>query len=46
MDGVLNCSGEGWLMITGVVMIYGVLALAGAALIKHLFFADRGRAVV
>ena len=31
MDGVLNCSGDGWLMITGVVMIYGVLALAGAA---------------
>jgi hypothetical protein len=46
MDGVLNCSGEGWLMITGVVMIYGVLALAGAALIKHLFFAERSRAAV
>ena len=44
MDGVLNCSGDGWLMITGVVMIYGVLALAGAALIKHLFSADRSRA--
>ena len=43
MDGVLNCSGDGWLMITGVVMIYGVLALAGAALIKHLFFADYSR---
>ena len=46
MDGVLNCSGEGWLMITGVVMIYGVLALAGAALIKYLFFAERSRATV
>ena len=43
MDGVLNCSDGGWLMITGVVMIYGVLALAGAALIKHLFFADHSR---
>ena len=46
MDAVLNCSGDGWLMITGVVMIYGVLALAGAALIKHLFFADHSSAAV
>jgi hypothetical protein len=46
MDGVLNCSGDGWLMIAGVVMIYSVLALAGAALIKHLFFADRPTAAV
>jgi hypothetical protein len=46
MDAVLNCSGDGWLMITGVVMIYGVLALAGAALIKYLFFAERSRATV
>ena len=46
MDGVLNCSGDGWLMIAGVVMIYGVLALGGAALIKNLFFADRSRVAV
>jgi len=46
MDGVLNCSGDGWLMIAGVVMIYGVLALAGAALIKNLFFADRSTVAV
>jgi hypothetical protein len=46
MDGVLNCSGDGSLMIAGVVMIYGALALAGAALIKHLFFADHSRAAV
>jgi hypothetical protein len=46
MDGVLNCSADGWLMTAGVVMIYGVLALAGAALIKQLFFADRSRAAV
>jgi hypothetical protein len=44
MDSVLNCSDDGWLMITGVVMVYGMLALAGAALIKDLFFADRSRA--
>jgi len=41
MDGLVNCSGDGWLMTTGVVLIYGVLALAGAALIKHLFVPDR-----
>ena len=46
MEGVLNCSGDGWLMITGLVLIYGVLALAGAALIKHLFLADRSSAAV
>jgi hypothetical protein len=46
MDSVLNCTGDGWLMIAGVVLIYGVLALAGAALIKDLFFAGRGRAAV
>jgi hypothetical protein len=42
----VECSGDGWLMIAGVVMIYGVLALAGAAVIKHLFFADLSRAAV
>ena len=46
MDGVLNCSGDGWRMIAGVVMIYGVLALASAALIKYLFSADRSRAAL
>lgn len=40
MDSALNCTGDGWLMTAGVVLIYGVLALAGAALIKHLFVAD------
>jgi len=44
-DSVLNCGGGGWLMLAGGVVIYGVLALAGAALIKHLFFADRITAV-
>lgn len=41
MDTVLNCADNGWVMIAGVVLTYGVLALAGAALIKHLFFAHR-----
>ena len=44
LDNVLNCSAGGWFMIAGSVVIYGVLALAGAALIKHLFFADPFRA--
>jgi hypothetical protein len=43
MDSVLNCTGDGWLMITGIVLIYGVLALAGAALVEHLFVADHSR---
>jgi hypothetical protein len=29
-------------MIAAGITTYGVLALAGAALIKHLFFAKRG----
>ena len=44
LDNVLNCSAGGWLMLAGSVVIYGVLALAAAVLIKHLFFADRSRA--
>jgi hypothetical protein len=41
MDSVLNCGANGWLMIAAGVVTYGVLALAGAALVKYLFFADR-----
>jgi hypothetical protein len=44
LDNVLNCSAGGWLMLAGSIVIYGVLALAAAVLIKHLFFADRSRA--
>jgi len=44
MDGVLNCGANGWLMIAGSVVTYGALALAGAALIKYLFFANRSGA--
>jgi hypothetical protein len=46
MDGGLNCSGDGWLMIAGVVMTYGVLALAGAALIKYLLSSDHSTIAV
>ena len=41
MDSVLNCGANGWLMIAAGVLTYGLLALAGAALVKYLFFADR-----
>jgi hypothetical protein len=41
MNGVLECSSNGWLMIASGVAIYGLLALAGAALVKYLFFGSR-----
>jgi hypothetical protein len=41
MDSVLNCGANGWLMVAGGVVTYGVLALVGAALVKYLFFANR-----
>ena len=44
MDSILNCSTNEWLVIASVVLIYGVLALGGAALVKYLFFAGRGSA--
>ena len=40
MDSVLNCGADGWLMIAAGIVTYGVLALAGAALVKYLFFAQ------
>ena len=41
MDSVLNCGASGWLMIAAGVLTYGLLALAGAALVKYIFFASR-----
>ena len=46
LDSVLSCSTGGWFMIAAGITTYGVLALAGAALIKHLFFANRSSAAV
>lgn len=37
MESVLTCGAHGWPMIAGAVLTFGVLALAGAALIKYLF---------
>ena len=45
MDSVLNCGSNGWLMVAGGAVIFGVLALAGVALIKYLVFSNRGQAV-
>jgi hypothetical protein len=44
MGSVLNCGSGWWLMVASGVAIYGLLALAGAALVKYLFFAGRGQA--
>lgn len=44
MDSVLNCSSGGWFMIAAGIATYGLLALAGTALVKYLFFAGRGGA--
>jgi hypothetical protein len=42
MDSVLYCGSGGWFMNAAGVATYGLMALAGAALIKYLFFANRG----
>jgi hypothetical protein len=44
MDTLLTCSANGWAMIAGTALIYGVLGLTGAALIKYLL-SDRSSAV-
>jgi len=44
MDSILNCGTNEWLVIARVVLISGVLALGGAALVKYLFFTSRGSA--
>jgi hypothetical protein len=36
MDTLLNCSVNGWGMTTGTALIFGVLGLSGAALVKYL----------
>ena len=41
MDSVLNCGGSGWFMIASGLVFYGLLALAGAALVKYLVFGGR-----
>ena len=43
MNSMAECGSHGWLMIAGGVLFYGVLGLAGAALVKYLFFEGRAR---
>ena len=38
MDSLLNCGAGAPLMIAAGVVTFGLLALAGAALVKYLFF--------
>jgi len=45
MESVLNCTGNEWLLTAGLVLISGVLALTGAALIKYLFVPDGSRVI-
>ncbi len=41
MNGLMQCGSHGWLMIAGGFLTFGVLALAGSALIKYLFLDGR-----
>lgn len=36
MDALLNCTANGWAMVAGAALIFGVLGLTGAALVKYL----------
>jgi hypothetical protein len=42
MTGMMNC---GWGMMAGGLVIFAVLGLAGAALVKYLFFAKQNTTV-
>jgi hypothetical protein len=41
MNSALECVSNGWPMIVGGILVFGVLALSGAALVKYIFFSDR-----
>ena len=36
---MMNCASSWWGMMAGALLTYSVLALAGVALVKYLFFA-------
>jgi hypothetical protein len=44
IDNLLNCGANAWLMIAGGVLTFGVLVLAGTALVKYVFFTGRSGA--
>jgi hypothetical protein len=41
INSALDCGFNGWLMVASGVVTFSMLALAGAALVKYLFFANR-----
>jgi hypothetical protein len=41
INSALDCGFNGWLMVAGGVVTFSMLALAGAAFVKYLFFANR-----
>lgn len=43
-ESLLNCGHDGWFMIAGGALTFGVLALAATALVKYIFFANRSHA--
>jgi len=38
MQGMMTCTGSGWLIMGTHVAVLAVVLLAGAALVKYLFF--------
>ena len=46
MESVLTCGADSWPMLAGAVLTFGVLALGGAPLIKHLFTGGPGARTV
>jgi hypothetical protein len=41
MQGMMTCTGSGWAMMGAQVVVLAVVLLAGAALVKFLFFTTR-----
>jgi len=41
MQGMMTCTGSGWLMMGTHVVVLAVVLLAGAALVKYVFFTPR-----
>ena len=45
INSILSCTNGGWFMIAAGIATYGLMALAGAALVKYLFFENHDSAV-
>jgi hypothetical protein len=46
MQGMMTCAGSGWLMMGTHVVVLAVVLLAGAALVKYLFFTPRNKGAI